>query len=528
MTREAAPRVLLLAGVLASGLFFARSLVSCSDKSSEVDSSVVEAGLEAGAEGDAAALQSCLQSQVGKTCNAHNSCAINPVCGKDLRCHPEAYQDCNDGLSCTKDTCKGAGYCDHEVASGYCALSVKSGSSTVTKCFKDGAKSPDDPCSVCKAPKGSGDAATSGNATQWSAASGAACDDDNDCTTDDKCTSGLCKGTSYSCSDSLTCTDDKCDGKGGCTHSLKSTACKISGVCYKDQATDSTGCAVCDVKKSQSAWSSLASICKIGAKCYGQGSKDISGCGVCEPSKSTTSWTQSSGTCIIDGACKKSGDTDPTGCATCNPTKSAVAWTPASGKCLIEGTCYSDGDLSPSGCGTCSSTQSATSWSVVASGSATTTGFEGSLGVFSVDASVSGVGWQLSSTRAEAGSSSLYYGSATTATYDNGSANSGTATSSTITLSTGKSALQFWLWMDTETVAGYDVLTVTVNGTTVWTKTPSTLPASSYKGWTLIDIDLSSYAGTGIVVKFKFDTKDPWGNSGEGVYIDNVSIITGC
>jgi len=88
-------------------------------------------------------------TQPGKPCNAHDPCAINPLCGKDKLCHPSSYQNCSDGLSCTVDQCLGLGLCSNKPKLGACVLPVKSGSTTVIKCFIKGDKQPTNPCYIC-------------------------------------------------------------------------------------------------------------------------------------------------------------------------------------------------------------------------------------------------------------------------------------------------------------------------------------------------------------------------------------------
>ena len=48
---------------------------------------------------------------------------------------------------------------------------------------------------------------------------GTSCDDGQACTHSDRCNgAGGCQGTGYSCNDGDVCTQDSCDGNGGCTH----------------------------------------------------------------------------------------------------------------------------------------------------------------------------------------------------------------------------------------------------------------------------------------------------------------------
>jgi hypothetical protein len=42
------------------------------------------------------------------------------------------------------------------------------------------------------------------------------CDDGNPCTSGDRCRGGECAGLPYTCNDNDACTDDVCDGAGGC------------------------------------------------------------------------------------------------------------------------------------------------------------------------------------------------------------------------------------------------------------------------------------------------------------------------
>jgi hypothetical protein len=428
-------------------------------------------------------------SEPGKACNAHDVCAINPVCGQDGLCHPSSHQNCDDGLECTVDSCGEAGQCINTPKEKTCALPVKDpkGGPSEIQCFTEGAINPATPCQACD-PKTS--------ATKWSGATGGTCDDGNACTKDDYCQSGVCGGTYFGnvCNDGLECTEDLCDGLGGCSHKQKSSTCLIDGKCYKDKETDATRCQLCDVSKSQHTWSTVAALCKIGGLCFTPGDKDATGCGVCDPTKSTSDWTVAAGKCLIRGICAASGDKSDAGCGVCDPAKSATLWSPASGS------------------------------------TAQTNSFEGSLGGYTVDPAQSGVGWQLSTKRAHGGAGSLYYGNSATSSYDNGNANSGSATSPAVTIPAGqKAALQLWLYADVEASPAHDVLQVKVNGTVVWTKDATTMPpATSYRAWVFVEVSLTAFAGKSVQVSFSLDTKDAWANGGEGVYIDDVAIVTGC
>ena len=327
----------------------------------------------------------------GKSCNAHDPCAINPVCSMDKKCIPQTVMNCDDGLDCTLDTCAGAGMCDNRPQKGYCRLAVKVGANqsckdleldggwskgstpdggagkTIICCFREGDRNPNDGCLACVLPIG-GDGGKSGDATKWTPANGGYCDDGNACTKNDYCQNGQCKGTSYmsQCSDGYSCTTDLCDGKGGCLgNKLKADYCLINGTCYKENTAHPTGqCLTCAPKKSQSVWSSVSNTCTIGGKCYNKGAQHTGKCAECDPAISTTKWVVTGSACLIKNVCKKPGDKDPTGCSSCDPTKDKYDFSALPGMCKISGKCYKAGDKHPKGCAECDPSVSTTAWTV--------------------------------------------------------------------------------------------------------------------------------------------------------------------
>ena len=501
---------------------------ACSDDNGNTPTQDGGGTVKDGQAGGDAFLYGCLTP--GKSCNAHNPCAINPICGKDLLCRPERLQDCSDDLDCTTDRCTGPGMCENKPSTGWCALMVPDpkGGDSVRKCLKPGMPEsvhPKDPCKSC-------DPTTSG--TQWSPTPNylqKKCDDSTVCTVNDVCKDGVCAGTYYGskCADGLGCTDDKCDGKGGCSNPMKSGYCLINNACYKTNTYDVNGCGYCDPNKSLSAWTPTPDICKVGIYCYPKGKKDSSGCGVCDPTQSTTGWSAASDKCLIGGICFAKGDKHSSGCAECTPATSKTAWTPVASKCWISGGCYVSGGKSATGCGVCDPTKTRSAWTPVASATSKASGFESGLSSFTVSAAVQGVGWHQSTARFVGGKGSLHFGSKTAGNYDTGAVSSGTAKSPAYTLTAGKkAALTFWLYMDTETTDKFDVLTVSAGGSVIWTKSASTMPAANYKRWVQVEVDLTSLAGKAINITFTFDTKDSWANDTEGVYLDDVKVVYGC
>ena len=500
--------------ILAAAVVLALSPVACSD---DDQPGLTDGGTVADSNPLCAKANLWGCAEPGKACNAHDPCAINPICGKDYCCRADLSQDCSDDLDCTTDTCAGSGLCSHTVKTGYCALMVATKSGSKQQCVKSGFVNPSNPCLKCDPTK---------DQMKWGAASGAKCDDGASCTKNDLCVSGVCKGTYYGnqCGDGLECTDDICDGKGACANKMKSNYCRIGGKCYKDGAADAKGCASCDVTTNQYAWTQRKDICKIGAYCYSKGTSDTTGCGVCDPSKKGDGWTAATDKCLIQGTCYKKDELAPGGCGTCDPSKSKVAFSPVTGKCLINGKCYADKAASPAGCGACASSTSFTWWTLTAGAKQASYGFESGLGSWKVTTPAGGVGWQVDKGRSHGGSSSLYYGDPKTGTYDNGKLNKGTATSGALVLPVGqKAAFTFWIYLDTESSTTHDVLSVVVAGKTVWTKA-----SAAYRRWYPVEIDLAAWAGKSVTVSFVFDTKDSWANTGEGVYIDDTTVQYQC
>lgn len=143
------------------------------------------------------------------------------------------------------------------------------------------------------------------------------------------------------------------------------------------------------------------------------------------------------------------------------------------------------------------------------------------------------ISWTTSAKRAISGGTSLYFGDATSTTYANDKQVHASATSPTVSVPNFagvKPTLSFWLYLDTEESDGYDVLSVSaVDGeavTSLWTS--DSIGGTTHKVWQLVHVDVSAYAGKDLKFRFEFDSKDGFVNAFEGVYLDDVSIRTGC
>lgn len=139
----------------------------------------------------------CVFTANGNPCSDGNLCTLNDACAKGT-CTPTANVGCNDGNSCTADSCDTAsGKCVHAPSPGvticsdgnvctvndFClngsCLSIFSACDDSNPCTIDSCSASDGGpvCSVKNAPDGTG------------------CDDGNACTTTDICTAGACGGT---------------------------------------------------------------------------------------------------------------------------------------------------------------------------------------------------------------------------------------------------------------------------------------------------------------------------------------------
>ena len=149
--------------------------------------------------------------------------------------------ECDDKISCTTDICT-VGGCTNILDSNYCLIA--------STCIATGTVNSKNPCEKC-------DPLT--NKNQWTNNASATCDDKNQCTHSDKCISGTCQGTSYTCDDGLACTSDSCNGSAapptGCTFTLKTGFCLIDKKCYSAGSLNSqTSCLACEPSKNPTDW----------------------------------------------------------------------------------------------------------------------------------------------------------------------------------------------------------------------------------------------------------------------------------
>ena len=223
-------------------------------------------------------------------------------------------------------------------------------------------------------------------------------------------------------------------------------------------------------------------------------------------------------------------------CAQGSCIEGSCVFTPAPNACVVDVdadtvACYGDGMTDPATpCLACNANLSQSALT----GSVGTLPLDGAAdGVEVVDVASGGASWQWSTTRSLSGGASLYFGDPTTGTYATDKQVAATATTASLAvpaLAGGKPELSFWLWLNTEETAGYDVLAVRVfdgkDHKEVWNS--EAIGGTTAGVWQRIDIDVTAWAGASIQVVFAFDSVDGFVNAFEGAYVDDVSISTGC
>ena len=261
-------------------------------------------------------------------CDDGAACTQADRCGAAGVCAGTPY-DCADGVPCSDDRCDGAGGCDHPVAVGACLVEGA--------CVSEGAAAPGASCLRC-------DPAEDPHA--WSPGGGdVLCDDGDPCTSGDACDGLLCVGSvRVDCDDGLACTDDACDGAGGCTVAVQPGWCVVDGLCVPGGAPAPTNaCHRCAPDVDPDGWTSVGGGCDDGDPCTRD---DTCQAGVCagaafscdDGRACTTDVCQGSGKCehianaagcFIDGVCLADGTPHPANaCLVCISVKNATDWMP--------------------------------------------------------------------------------------------------------------------------------------------------------------------------------------------------------
>jgi len=315
------------------------------------------------------------------------------------------------------------------------------------------------------------------------------------CPAPDKCTTGFCNDNQ--CSYEFTCCADssECDDQDVCTND----AC-VQGVCQ---------------------FSPIPNCCETDAEC-----DDNNACttDTCPTFGGTCSNAQISGCCLSNSDCN---DGDQCTVDTCNDTNtcdyvnvccaSDAECDDGDDVCTIDACVDQFCQFTPTGADGCCVSQPV-QWDFEVPVNFTFTGSDPNCK------------WQIDAgEQTFSGTQTLFYADIAAGNFACGDTN-GTATSPTFTLSPGVPYTLNWkLYMDTETSTSYDQLTVYVIdsggvSTQVWDKSQ----LNGTNNWQDQSADLSQWAGETISVMFEFDSIDSIGNSGDGTFVDDVTVDSPC
>lgn len=178
----------------------------------------------------------CVNKPNTLACDDGNPCTLGDRCVNGACMSGSLWRDCNDNNPCTVDSCdsKVTGGCVHKNSSDpcddgdpctmgdYCAEGACKAGSQPKSC---------DDNNVCTA-----DTCVAGTGCRYTPSAGA-CNDGSACTFNDYCADKVCKGTPYACNGASQCeqTPGTCDGKGGCTYTPKTgAACNDGNPCTKE------------------------------------------------------------------------------------------------------------------------------------------------------------------------------------------------------------------------------------------------------------------------------------------------------
>lgn len=281
----------------------------------------------------------CTHDQKGDTCLIGGACfnegQIDPEnpchrCdgGEEWAANPGA--DCDDEDPCTdQDSCDGTGACGglaFTCESSLCQVASCNGSGCDSKllpgfclidgaCVAGGAIEPGNACRACL---------PAASTTDWSNTSNQ-CDDSDPCTKGDLCSAGVCKGTGFTCADTV-CEVIACDGIGGCfSEGLKPDWCKIGGSCIPGGAiNEANPCQECNPGTSApTQWSPrVGQLCNDGLPCT---VGDV---------------------CNEEGVCEGSGaNCEPTLCENAACADGGCLYKLKPGWCKIDGQCVAEGEL---------------------------------------------------------------------------------------------------------------------------------------------------------------------------------------
>ncbi|MFH1531664.1 MAG: hypothetical protein ABIK09_13140 [Pseudomonadota bacterium] len=182
-------------------------------------------------------VQGCVHAPSSGDCNDNNPCTLGDHCDGGT-CASTEIDTCNDGNSCTNDSCNPAQGCLHANNSNAC--DDGDGCTTADTC-KSGV------CEGVEADCNDDNVCTEDYCIPSQGCvylnNYADCDDGNACTDGDKCGGGACTGQASSCDDNNLCTNDSCNPTSGCVYSPNSVPCNDANACTQGDVCEDGACA---------------------------------------------------------------------------------------------------------------------------------------------------------------------------------------------------------------------------------------------------------------------------------------------
>ena len=172
----------------------------------------------------------CVYANNTAPCDDGDPCSLNTTCDAG-QCQGQSLLDCDDGNACTEDFCDGNLGCGHEYVDAACDdgnLCTTGDQCVEGKCeyaeLLDCGDS--DPCTKESCDPDLGCVYTHNQAP---------CNDNDVCTLNDTCSSGVCEGQEpLPCNDSNVCTEDLCDAQTGCQFVPQDVACSDGNDCTEN------------------------------------------------------------------------------------------------------------------------------------------------------------------------------------------------------------------------------------------------------------------------------------------------------
>ena len=275
------------------------------------------------------AAQGCVVQgfQAGAACDDGSTCTEGDKCGPDGQCVGSSTCSCQTDVECAAQSdnkCLGDLKCVAKKCEADPVLAVKCDTAN------------DNACMTSQCDKGTG------QCVPTAVNDGAACDDNNACSTGSKCGQGQCGGGApLPCDDGNACTADTCDPQLGCQFTPMAAACNDGNACTQADACDKGGCVGvakacddgvactldgCDAKTGQCTTTANAQSCSDGNPCTVDTCDLLKGClqtpddkAACDDGEACTKDSCSGGKCVSINECQCQPATGAKDCDDNNP-----------------------------------------------------------------------------------------------------------------------------------------------------------------------------------------------------------------